>query len=135
MIGLLFQLAPIIAGVLVEYSPPVQIENSQILCVKAHRHIQQQGKETRILKSEYFLAMLNDRGAEVTSTPLEIGQDYFCIEEFTIRRIDTQTFALKLMNKELMKEWEVKITGLQLAYQAGNGSKIKYQTLNVKNTN
>jgi hypothetical protein len=117
LINLLFQLAPIAASILVEYSPPIQTESGEILSVKALRHIERKAEKTHIVKSEYFLVMLDNKGTEIDSVPLEIGQDNYKIEEFNLSRIDKGNFLLSLKNKNLKKEWKVRIINSRLAFR------------------
>ncbi len=112
LLGLLLKLAPIAAAVLVEYSPPVQVENGQILCVKSLRHIERGAGQTHIVKSEYFLVILDNKGEEVAIAPLEVGQDYFDAEKFVITKINEETFSLNLLDKKLNKDWEIEIKEL-----------------------
>ncbi len=109
LLGLLLRLAPLAAAVLVEYSPPVQVEEKQILCVKSQHYIERQAGQTHIVKSEYFLVMLDNKGEEVAIAPLEVGQDYFEAEKFVITKINEETFSLNLLDKKLNKDWEVEI--------------------------
>ena len=117
LIGLLLKLAPLAAAVLVEYSPPVQTEDGKILCVKSLRHVERQDGQTRIVESEYFLVMLDDNGTEITSSPLNIGQDYFEIDKFNLARTNDCVFNLSLTDERLRKAWEVKVIELQLAHR------------------
>jgi len=114
LLGLLLKLAPLAAAVLVEYSPPVQVEEEQILCVKSLRHIERGAGQTHIVKSEYFLVMLDNKGEEVAIAPLEVGQDYFEAEKFVITKINEEAFSLNLLDKKLNKDWEIEIREFSL---------------------
>jgi hypothetical protein len=104
LIGLLLRLAPL-AAVLVEYSPPLQIEEGQILCVKALRHVESRGEESRIVRSEYFLVVLDDNGIEVASEHLNVGEEYYVLEEFNIVCNNKNNYALSLPDKN----WNIEV--------------------------
>ena len=115
LIGLLLQLAPLAASVLVEYSPPLKTDDGEILCVKALRHIQQTPQETKIVKSEYLIVLLDDKGTEISSLPLMMGYDYYPADSFKISQQDKDKFLLSLKTEDLNQEWEIKTTEFSVA--------------------
>lgn len=108
LIGLLLRLAPL-AAVIVEYSPPVQTEDGRILCVKSLRYVEQRGENTRIIKSEYFLVVLDVYGTEVADEPLEIGEDYLVMKNFSIQKKGMNIFILCFIDEEIIQKWEFKV--------------------------
>jgi hypothetical protein len=125
LINLLFQLAPLAVGVLVEYSPPLQTEEGRIICVKALRHIGQDNTRTRILESQYFLVVLDDKGTEIASTLLDVGQKYFDMDEFCLRRIGEEAYALNIKNRK----WQIEIKELSVISRQLSSSKQKTSKL------
>ncbi|MFH1856731.1 MAG: hypothetical protein ABH836_05870 [Candidatus Omnitrophota bacterium] len=113
LIGLLLKLAPL-AAIFVEYSEPMQTEEGQILCVKALRYAEKSGENTCIVKSEYFISLLDNEGTELTNTPLGIGEGYFAINEFDINAAMNEQFVLELNGNNLNKQWYVDIRDISL---------------------
>lgn len=108
LIGLLLRLAPL-AAVVVEYSPPVQTEDGKIVCVKAFRYVEQNGESSRVVKSEYFLVVLGAQGTEDAGCPLEIGEEYFVTEKFSIEKRDKGVFALYFASEKITRKWEFEV--------------------------
>lgn len=108
LIGLLLKLAPL-AAVVVEYSPPLEAENGKILCVKSLRYVERRGEDSRIVKSEYFLVILDDKGTEIAGQSLEIGNEYFVAENFSIERKDRDIFTLYFANEKMPRKWEFEV--------------------------
>lgn len=105
LIGLLLKLAPL-AAVVVEYSPPLETEDGNILCVKSLRYVEGGGEDIRIVKSEYFLVILDDKGTEIAGQPLEIGNECFAAENFRIDKNDKNIFTLSFASEEITRKWK-----------------------------
>lgn len=123
IVNILFKLLPFAAAVLTEYSPPVQIENKQVLSVKALRYIEQRARETRILKNEYFIVVFDNEGTETAGCLLNIekedtaflsSQDYFDMKNFSIEKRNPSSFTLSLTTKTFSRKWDVKVNDLRL---------------------
>lgn len=123
IVNILFRLLPFAAAVLTEYSPPVQTEDKQILSVKALRYIEQRAEEARILKSEYFIVVFDNKGTETASCPLKIekedsaflsSKNYFDVKNFTIEQHNPRSFTLNLTTETFSRKWDVKVNDLQL---------------------
>lgn len=117
LIGLLLRLAPL-AAIMVEYSPPVQTEDEQIICVKYLRYVEQNGEDTRIVKSEYFLVVLDAQGTEIASEPLEVGPEYFLTESFSIEKNDKNIFTLYFANEKIARKWKFEVERQTLLFLA-----------------
>jgi len=109
LLGLILKLAPLAAAVLVEYSPPAQTEDGQILCVKAQRHIERAAGQTQIVKSEYFFVILDNNGTETAFVPLDFSSEYLDAEEFVITKSGKEEFLLSLSNDNFKKDWQFEV--------------------------